>query len=73
LEWPLPENYESLLNNNGNFVNQIYNSLKKHYEESNKKVSFVITGPSTNLALAIRVIPEITKYIDRVLIMGGCL
>jgi len=34
-------------------------------------VTFVVTGPLTNLAVLIRVFPEIQKYIEKVLVMGG--
>ena len=36
-------------------------------------MNFIITGPCTNLALVVRVFPEVEKFIERVLIMGGCL
>ncbi|MDA3931212.1 MAG: nucleoside hydrolase [Tenericutes bacterium] len=39
--------------------------------ESKEKVTVVTTGPMTNLALAIRINPEILSHIEEVVLMGG--
>jgi len=41
--------------------------------ELQHKVTYVITGPSTTFALLIKMFPEVTSKIERVLIMGSSL
>ena len=38
---------------------------------SNDKATVVITGPMTNIAMAIKAYPEILKHIDEIIFMGG--
>lgn len=36
------------------------------------EVTLLVTGPTTNLALALREIPELPRLVRRIVIMGGC-
>mmetsp|Transcript_56458 Transcript_56458/g.122877 ORF Transcript_56458/g.122877 Transcript_56458/m.122877 type:complete len:85 (+) Transcript_56458:292-546(+) len=36
------------------------------------KISFLVTGPMTNIAKAIELDPEFANKIDRFVVMGGC-
>ncbi|MFV0519403.1 MAG: nucleoside hydrolase [Lachnospirales bacterium] len=49
-------------------VNFIIDTVLK----SKEKVTIVITGPMTNVAMAIRLEPSILKNIDEFVVMGGC-
>ncbi|MDD4070400.1 MAG: nucleoside hydrolase [Candidatus Izemoplasmatales bacterium] len=48
-------------------VNFIIQTLRK----SDEKITIVTTGPMTNLALALKIDPEIKRNIDEVVLMGG--
>lgn len=64
---------ESIAKGEHNFTWEIYTRIRKASLETNQKVSFVVTGPSTNLAVLIRSCPQVLQYLERVLIMGGAL
>ncbi len=48
-------------------VNHIINTL----HNSKEKMTIVGTGPLTNIAMAVKLYPEITKKIEKLVIMGG--
>ena len=52
---------------NKHAVNYIIDTLLK----SEDKITLVATGPLTNIALALKMEPQITKKIEKVVIMGG--
>ncbi len=45
--------------------------IAKILRESNEKVTLVVTGPMTNIALFLSVYPELKKKIARIVFMGG--
>lgn len=51
----------------------MYTTLKKIYEETQEKVTFLITGPPSSLVKAMKSHPEIKDYIEEVFWMGGAI
>lgn len=47
--------------------------IAKTLKESNEKVTLVVTGPMTNAALFLRVYPELSEKIERIVYMGGAM
>lgn len=47
--------------------------MAKTIQESNEKVTLVVTGPMTNAAIFLRVYPELTSKIERIVFMGGAM
>lgn len=47
--------------------------MAKTIQESNEKVTLVVTGPMTNAAIFLRVYPELTNKIERIVFMGGAM
>lgn len=64
---------EKIANGENNFTWEIYSHIRKAALKTNQKVSFVVTGPCSNLAVLIRSCPDVLQYLERVLIMGGSL
>lgn len=47
--------------------------IAKTLRESDDKVTLVVTGPMTNIALFLRVYPELKSKIERIVFMGGAM
>ena len=47
--------------------------MAKTIRESKEKITLVVTGPMTNAALFLRVYPELTDRIERIVFMGGAM
>lgn len=56
--------------NSTHFTNKIYDYFKSFYPQ---KITIVTTGPLTNVALLLINYPDVTKYIDKLILMGGAL
>lgn len=41
--------------------------------KTGQKVTLLVTGPCTNIALLLKIFPDVTSYIQEVVIMGGAL
>lgn len=72
VDWPLPEQYENLILSY-NFPEQIYRRIREHHEKTQEKVTMLITGPCTNIALVLKIFPDVTEFIKEVVVMGGAL
>lgn len=72
VDWALPDEFESLILSY-NFPEQIYRRIRSHYEQTQEKVTMLITGPCTNIALVLKIFPDVTQFIREVVVMGGAL
>ena len=64
-----PANYPTIKQINKNAILYIYKTLKAQ----SKKVTLLAIGPGTNIALLLKTFPDVGKYIEEIIFLGGAI
>lgn len=72
-DWPITPShaveYVQKLSSQNHFTTEIY----RHFKSLGKPITILATGPLTNIALLLFNYPDIRKYIEKIVFMGGAM